>query len=140
MSRRKASIAALTALFLSTTAVHAGELHDVTAPEVKATVGAKSKASVVLTGKKGWHLNEQAPVKLTVTPPAGVTVDKPKLARKDLAEDTKDRARFDIAFTAAEPGKKTIDAEASFVICQEQACKPVKEKVSVVVDVAPTKK
>jgi hypothetical protein len=38
--------------------------------------------------------------------------------------------------TAAEPGKKTIEAEAGFVLCREDACRPVKEKMTLTVDVA----
>jgi hypothetical protein len=111
------------------------------AGEAKATAGAKGKASVVLMSKNGWHVNEQAPVKLKLKPGAGVAIDKPALNRKDLAASTKDSARFDVAFTAAEPGKKTIDAEASFVICQDTACKPItNHKVVIALDVAPAKK
>jgi hypothetical protein len=113
----------------------AGELHEVTAAPTKAAAGAKGKASVTLSGKNGWHLNEQAPITIRLTPGTGVTLDKPKLARKDAAEATADRARFDVPFTAAAAGKTGIDADCSFVICQESACKQVKEKVTVALDV-----
>jgi hypothetical protein len=115
----------------------AGELHEVSVAPTKAAVGAKGKASVTLAGKNGWHLNEQAPISVKLTPGAGVTLDKPKLVRKDAAEANADKARFDVAFTAAEPGAKTIDADCSFVICQEAACKQIKEKVTLALDVTP---
>jgi hypothetical protein len=122
---------------LPAAAVAAPETHAVKVSETKATVGAKGKTSVTLVGKNGWHLNEEFPVALKLAPGAGVTVDKAKLDRKDLAASTKDSARFDVAFTASEPGRKTIDAEATFAVCQEEACKPVKEKVVLALDVAP---
>jgi hypothetical protein len=121
-------------------AARADDTYEVKASEAKATVGAKGKASVTVVGKNGWHLNEEFPVSLKLTPGAGVAVEKPKLGRKDLAESTKERARFDVAFTASEAGKRTIDAEASFAVCQESACKPVKEKVVLAVEVAPAGK
>jgi hypothetical protein len=124
------------ALCLATGVAQAGELHDVSTTPAKAAVGAPGKARVVLSAKNGWKLNEQAPVSLKVTPPAGIAVDKPRLGRKDLAESGKDKAAFDVGFTAAEAGSKSIDAEASFVICQASACKQVKEKVTMNVDVA----
>jgi hypothetical protein len=130
----------LAGLTLAPLTARAADTYEVQAPPAKATVGAKAKASVTITGKNGWHVNEDAPVSVKVSPPAGVSVDKPKLTRADLAERTKDRARFDVAFTAAEPGTKTIEAEARFVMCQEQACKPVTEKISLAVEVAPAKK
>jgi hypothetical protein len=114
--------------------------YEVTTSPAKAAVGAKGKTAVVLTAKNGWHLNEEFPVSLKLVPGAGVAVDKPKLVRKDLAESTKDRARFDVAFTASEAGQRTIEAEASFAVCQADACHPVKQKVVVAVEVAAPKK
>jgi hypothetical protein len=136
MSPRRPLLAAAALALLTAAPLQAGDLHDVTAAGAKATVGAKGKASVTLSAKNGWKLNEQAPVTLKLTPGTGVAVDKPKLARPDLAAVSKESARFDVAFTATEPGKKTIEAEARFVICQESACKPVSQKVTVAVDVA----
>jgi hypothetical protein len=111
-------------------------LHEVSTAPTKAAVGTPAKARVTLHAKNGWKMNADAPVSLKVTPPPGVTVDKPKLGRKDLAESHKESAAFDVGFTASEAGKKAIDCEASFVICQESACKQVKEKVTMNVDVA----
>lgn len=118
----------------------AGELHDVTTTPAKAAAGAPAKASVKLSAKNGWKLNADAPITLKLTPPAGVTLEKPKLGRKDLAASDSHEARFDVAFTATEPGAKNIEAECSFVICQESACKPVKEKVTLALDVTAPKK
>jgi len=55
--------------------------------------------------------------------------------RADLAASTKESARFDVAFEAAEAGAKVISAEARFVICQETACKPVKETLALNIEV-----
>ncbi len=65
---------------------------------------------------------------------------KPKLNRADLVESTKDAARFDIALACAADapaGQKTINAEAKFVMCQESACKPVKETLALNIEVTP---
>ena len=80
-------------------------------------------------------MNAEAPITVALTPAAGVTLKKDKLTRADLAASTKDSARFDIPVSVTDAGKKTIGAEARFVICQEQACKPVKESVTLAVDV-----
>jgi hypothetical protein len=100
-----------------------------------ATAGVASKVSVSVVGKNGWHVNEEAPITAAVKADAGVTLMKDKLTRADLAESTKQSARFDIPFSAAEPGKKTITAQTRFVMCQEQACKPASETVAFEVDV-----
>ncbi len=116
---------------------HAEErLYEITNPQAKVAVGAKSTTSVTIATKNGWHVNAEAPITLSLTAPAGITLSKTKLARADLAASTKESARFDVAFEAAEVGPKAISAEAHFVICQETACKPVKETLTLNIDVA----
>jgi hypothetical protein len=112
-------------------------LYEITKTDLKVAVGATGTASLTIKVKGGWHVNGEAPISVALTPPAGLSVPKSKLTRADLAASTKDTARFDIPVSATEPGKKTINAEAHFVICQEQACKPVKETLALAVDVAP---
>jgi len=103
-------------------------------------VGVKGKTSVTITAKPGWHVNDQAPVTMKLTPDPGIAVDKPKLTRADLAQQTPELARFDVAFTPSEAGRKTINCEASFVMCQATTCMPVKEHIALAVDVAAPKK
>ena len=110
--------------------------YEVSKTDATLTPGAKGKASVTIAAKQGWHLNAQAPLTLKLLPPQGVEVDKAKFGRGDLAQSNETSARFDIAMTATEPGKKTIEGEAGFVLCQEDSCRPVKEKVTLAVDVA----
>lgn len=101
-----------------------------------ATIGAASTASVSVVGKNGWHVNAEAPITLTLVAEPGVALAKGKLTRGDLAASSLERARFDIAFTPSTPGTKKITGDARFVMCQEQACKPVKESVILEVAVA----
>jgi hypothetical protein len=112
-------------------------LYDIKKTEPKLAVGTTGTASLTITTKAGWHVNAEAPISLALKPPTGVSVPKEKLTRADLAASTENSARFDIAVSAADAGKKTIDAEARFVLCQESACKPVKETVTLLVDVTP---
>lgn len=117
----------------------AAETYDVTTSPGKSTPGQKGTASVTIAGKAGWHINDQAPVVLKLTTAETITVDKPRMSRADLAENKPDRARFDVNFVAKTAGAQTIAAEASFVMCQEAACKPVKEKLTLALDVADPK-
>jgi hypothetical protein len=115
----------------------ADALYEVTKTEPKLAVGGTATASVTIKAKGGWHMNAEAPITVALTPPAGLSVAKPKLGRADLAASTAESARFDIAVSATEAGKKTLSAEARFVICQEAACKPVKETVALALEVTP---
>ena len=115
----------------------AESLYEVTKTEPKLVAGSTATATLTIKAKSGWHVNAEAPITVALTPAAGLSVPKQKLSRADLAASTVDSARFDIPVSAAEPGKKSINAEARFVICQESACKPVKETLALAVDVAP---
>jgi hypothetical protein len=122
---------------MTTAAAHAGDkTYEIQKSAPAATVGAPSKASVTVQGKNGWHVNEEAPITISLKADEGVSLPKAKLVRADLAQSSKESARFDIPFSASTAGKKTITAEARFVMCQEQACKPEKETVALEIDVA----
>lgn len=132
----------LLASALGVTALGAGpasagdKTYEIQKSAATATVGAPAKASLTLHGRNGWHVNEEAPITVTLKADEGITLPKAKLVRADLVQSTKDAATFDIPFSASASGKKTITAEARFVMCQEQACKPERETVSLDVQVA----
>ncbi|HEX3901225.1 MAG TPA: hypothetical protein VH853_00135 [Polyangia bacterium] len=129
------SLALVTAA--ATTARAAESLYEITKVEPKLAVGGTGTASLTIKVKGGWHVNDEAPISVALTPPPGLSVKKAKLTRTDLAASSKESARFDIPVSATETGKKTIAAEAHFVLCQEQACKPVKETVTLAIEVTP---
>jgi hypothetical protein len=131
---------ALVLTFGAAPRARADETFEIKKADAKGTVGMKGKTSLTIAAKPGWHVNEEAPVTIKLAPDAGLAVDKPKLTRADLAQRTKELARFDVGFTPSEAGRKTINCEASFVMCQETTCKTIKEKVALAVDVAPAKK
>jgi hypothetical protein len=130
------TLATLVAGFLAGAARAEDKLYEIKKTDAKVAVGGKATTSVTIAAKNGWHVNGEAPITLSLTPPAGLTLPKTKLARADLAASTQESARFDVAFEAAEVGPKVIAAEAHFVICQESACKPVKETLTLNVDVS----
>ena len=134
----------LSALFLAAAVLFTGlagsaraedKLYEIKKTDTKVAVGGKATTSVTIATRNGWHVNAEAPITLSLTAPAGITLPKAKLVRADLAASTQESARFDVAFEAAEAGAKVINAEAHFVICQETACKPVKETLTLNVDV-----
>jgi len=131
-----AFVPALAASALGSGVAHADEVtYEIRKTAAPAVVGKPATVSVMVVGKNGWHVNEEAPITATVKADPGVTLPKPKLARADLAESKKESARFDIPYSATEAGAKTITAQTRFVMCQEQACKPASETVAFNVDV-----
>lgn len=122
----------------ATAARAADSLYEITKVEPKVVVGGTGTASLTIKVKGGgWHVNDEAPISVALTAPPGLSVKKSKLTRADLAASTRESARFDIPVSASEAGKKTLGAEAHFVLCQEQACKPVKETVTLAIEVTP---
>jgi hypothetical protein len=130
------TLAAAAALPLGPGTARADEAtYEIRKASAPATAGAASTVSVTVVGKNGWHVNDEAPITATVKAAPGVALPKPKLTRADLAESTKQSARFDIPFSATEAGPTTITAQTRFVMCQEQACKPASETVAFNVEV-----
>lgn len=130
MTIRRSVVSALFLAALAGGTAHAEDTHTVKTALTKVAVGVPATVSVTIEGRNGWHINSEAPVSLKLAPQAGVSVSKAKQSRSDLVESTETKARFDVSATLAEAGAKTISAEASFVVCQESACKPVKESLT----------
>jgi hypothetical protein len=121
-------------LLLAHSSSAADDSYEVSKTDASLTVGSKGKASVTISAKKGWHINADAPLTLKLLPTTGVTLDKAKLGRGDLALSNETMARFEVSLTAAEPGKMAVEAEAGFVLCQEDSCRPIKQKLTLAVD------
>ena len=121
---------AVLSLWAGPTAYADAPTHEIRKTEPKVAAGGHASASLTIAAKNGWHVNAEAPI----------TVSLKKMTRADLAESTKDAARFDIPLSCAADataGPKTINAEAKFVMCQESACKPVKETLALDIEVTP---
>jgi hypothetical protein len=127
-----ASLACL--VMAGATARATDDAYEIKPSPVKATLGEKATAAVAIATKKGWHLNAEAPLTLRLTPGPGITVEKTRLVRADLAASTDSSARFEVALVAAKAGHGEVQAEAGFVICQETLCRPIKETVVIGVE------
>jgi hypothetical protein len=98
--------------------------------------GQKSVAKIKITPAAGYHMNKEYPTALTLSSvPAGVTVDKTKQTLKDAAKWEEQGGEFDVAYTAAAAGKKTVSGELKFAVCSATTCDPKKSNVSFEIDV-----
>ncbi len=98
--------------------------------------GQKAVAKVRITPASGYHMNKEYPTSLVISAvPSGVTVDKMKLTMKDAAKWEEAEGEFDIAYTAAEAGKKTVSGEIKFAVCSATTCDPKKSNVTFEIDV-----
>jgi hypothetical protein len=95
----------------------------------EATVGQPGTVSIRVIPNATWHMNLEYPTKLTVTPPAGVEVAKPKLGKDDAVKFDEQNCEFAVAFTPSEAGDKVFTGEFKFAVCQDTACVPKTEKL-----------
>lgn len=97
--------------------------------------GEHAVAHLKITPGVGFHMNKEYPTSLALNPPAGVTLDKAKLTAKDAAKFEEREAQFDVAYTAAKPGKQIVTGELKFAVCSANSCDPKKSPVSFEIDV-----
>ncbi|HEX9101357.1 MAG TPA: hypothetical protein VF997_04100 [Polyangia bacterium] len=98
--------------------------------------GQKAVAKVKITPGAGYHMNKEYPTSLVLAAvPAGVTVDKMKQTMKDATKWEEAGGEFDVAYTAAETGKKTVSGEIKFAVCSANTCDPKKSNISFEIDV-----
>ena len=108
----------------------AGDQYDLSVTAPAAKVNERAVAKVSLAPKGAYHVNTEYPVKLKMTAPDGVTLDKDTLKGPDAKRFEKAGLDFEVAFTAAASGKKSFAGELKFAVCTDTDCKPVTEKVA----------
>jgi hypothetical protein len=133
MKRVFASVVAI--LALSSTAFAGGKYKfEVQAP-VSAKKDEKAKTTLHFQGEGRFHVNVDYPVKLTITAPSGVKVEKATQTHKDAVKFEKEGADFAVEFTPSETGKKSFTGEMKFAVCTATECAPSFEKIAFDVDV-----
>ena len=106
--------------------------------KIDAPAGKKAQRGVVkihIAPGSGYHMNKDYPTSVTVTPPTGASVEKPKQTAKDATKFEEAGADFEVAYTSTAAGKQTFSGEIKFAVCTASTCDPKKEKLSFTVDV-----
>lgn len=106
----------------------AGPPYTVNVAKAQAKLGAKTVVQVKFKPGAGYHLNQDFPTTLKLTPTPGVAVEKPNQAKAD-AQLTEQEGRFDVALTVSEAGAKTIVGELRFAVCTNTTCEPQRTQV-----------
>jgi hypothetical protein len=118
-----------------------GAVVDDPAFELRATApgpyanGALANFGITLTPRGIYHVNEEFPITVEITAPAGVAFPKTTLERADAAEFGERRARFDVPFTPSAAGQHTVQAKVSFAVCTPENCIPDERTLAVVLPV-----
>jgi hypothetical protein len=97
--------------------------------------GQRAVVKVHVVPGAGYHMNKEFPTALTLVPPAGLVIEKPKQLAKDAAKLEEAGADFDVVLTAADAGAKVVTGELKFAVCSATSCDPKKEAVRFTVNV-----
>lgn len=107
---------------------------------VSAKAGAEAVARITVTPGSGYHVNTEYPIKLTLTPPAGVTLAKDKFVAggHDKAQGDADaldekQLAFAIKLTPASSGDYTINGNFKFAVCDKDQCLAKQETIAIAV-------
>jgi len=107
----------------------ADDRYELTVDAAQAKVGEPASVAVRVVPKAPWHMNLDFPTSLKVEAAAGVELAKAQLGKADAAKLDEHGCRFDVGFTASEPGERTFTGKFKFAVCQDEACAPVTRDV-----------
>lgn len=103
-------------------------------PPSSLVAGQEARVSIRLTARGNYHVNQDYPISIQVTAPAGVSVPRATLARADAAEFDEEHARFEFALTAPS-GHHELRALVDFAVCTPESCMPDTRTLSIALDV-----
>ncbi|HEX8115594.1 MAG TPA: hypothetical protein VF516_48045, partial [Kofleriaceae bacterium] len=107
-------------------------------PPADAKAGTEVVAKITVKPGKGFHVNTEYPIKLTLTPPSGVT-----LAKTDFAAGGHDKGKgdadaldeqnlaFAVKLTPSAGGNYTVNGKFKFAVCDANQCLPKKETIAI---------
>jgi hypothetical protein len=101
----------------------------------KLAPGARGKLVFTIHPRGAWHVDPRTPLRIDLTAPAGLELEKQRLGKKDAVGPKADAPRFEAAFTAVEPGTHEAKAKLDFFVCSDTACVKQVREVSIPVTV-----
>jgi len=107
-------------------------------PPADAKAGTEVVAKVTVKPGKGYHVNTEYPIKLTLLPPTGVTLAKTDFAagghdkgKGDADALTEQGLAFAVKLTPAAGGNYTVNGKFKFAVCDANQCLPKKENIAI---------
>lgn len=92
-----------------------------------AEAGKPATSVIEVTPMPGYKMNKDFPTRLAVSPSEGVTLAKSDFEKDDV-ELSEEVLRFEVPFTAAAAGKLDLAGSADFSVCNENACKLIRDE------------
>lgn len=92
-----------------------------------ASAGNVATSVVEVTPAAGYKMNLDFPSRLALQPLTGAKADKTEFG-KDDCQLTEQALRFEVPFTPEAAGKLAVSAMADFSVCNESACKLIRDE------------
>jgi hypothetical protein len=107
-------------------------------PPTDAKAGQESIAKILVTPQPGYHVNTEYPIKLTLTPPAGLAIAKAVLtagghdkAKGDADALDEQQLALSVKLTPSASGDYTVNGVFSFAVCDKDQCLQKKEAIAI---------
>lgn len=89
---------------------------------------------LTLEARGGYHVNQDYPIRVDLSAPAGVKLGKASLGKPDAAKFNEQEARFQLPFSAS-AGAHDLTATVDFAVCTKETCVPDQRTVALAVQV-----
>jgi hypothetical protein len=97
--------------------------------------GAQGKLVFTIHPRGEWHVDPRTPLRIDLSAPAGLALEKTRLGKKDAVTPNAEAPRFEAPFTAVSAGTHEARAKLDFFVCSKTACVKQVREVSVPVTV-----
>ena len=95
--------------------------------------GSEATAAIKVVPATGYHVSTEFPMKLTLTPPAGVKLAKTELAKADADQFTEQGLALSVKATAEKAGSYEIKGCFKVGVCDKDSCHPKKQPITITV-------
>jgi hypothetical protein len=84
--------------------------------------GERGKLVYVLRARNGWHVDPRTPLRIDLSAPDGLRLEKSRLGKADAIPPKSESPRFEAPFTAVASGRHDTTAKLDFFVCSAEAC------------------
>jgi hypothetical protein len=102
-----------------------------TVGSAEGTAGAEATAAIKVVPAAGYHVSQEFPMKLTLTPPEGVKLAKTELAKADADQFSEQVLALSVKATAEKPGSYEIKGCFKVGVCDKESCHPKKQPITI---------
>jgi hypothetical protein len=102
---------------------------------VELVAGEPGQLVIDLVANDGRTISRDGPVRVDLAPDDGVVAARRRLALIDAADPSAPAPRFAVKLTAATAGTYEVEVAVRLWLCSRRACKPVRDKRTVTVEV-----